>query len=61
MAINLPLVHTMLLRENIIATESIKLKAHSQVSENLVNLKVFKSDQKCFLFQLKISFGSQGI
>ena len=51
----------MLLRENIIAMESIKLKAHSQVSENLVNLKVFKSDQNCFLFHLKISFGSQGI
>ena len=38
------LMHTMFLRENIIAMESIKLKAHSQVWEIFINLKVFKND-----------------
>ena len=44
----------------LISSEEI-LKAHSQVWDAFWLLKLFKNDEKCFLFHLKTPFRSQDI
>ena len=41
--------------------DDIQLEPHSQVCDNFWQLKAFKNDKKCFLFNFKSSFCSQDV